>query len=213
MKRQAILVGDVLMIAFLWLFPHFGILPIYAYPVVLLLILWLWLRLQEKGFRTVGFQWNRIPGRALLIGVALGALYFLLDYFILGPLIRNVFHIPKSNVSDFYFVRTSLGKYITILVIAWLVAIPFEEIAFRGFIFYKLLQWTGKRFWISGFICSLLFGVYHLPQGLGGIVNAFVFAMATTVLYKYCKGNLWYLIFFHGVYDTIGITLIRMDYF
>jgi membrane protease YdiL (CAAX protease family) len=213
MKKNVVLVGDILMIAFLWLFPHFGILPIYAYPPVLLLILWLWLRFQTKRFVTIGFRWNQVPIRSLLIGIALALIYFFLYYFIIGPLLTNYLHIPRSDVSDFYFVRSSFSRYITILVIAWLLAVPFEEIVFRGFIFYKLLQWTRKKFWLAGFICSVLFGAYHLQQGWGGVIHAFIFGLVTTVLYKYYKGNLWYLIFFHSAYDTIAITAIRLGYF
>jgi membrane protease YdiL (CAAX protease family) len=202
--------GDVLLIAFFWLFPHVGWLPIYAYPPVLLAVCWLWLRVQRKDFATLGFKWNKVPARAFWVGTVAAIVYFGLYYFVLGPVFARYFHVLRANVSDFYFVRASFARYITILVIAWLLAIPFEEIIFRGFIFYKLLQWTGKKFWWAGFICSVLFGAYHLQQGWGGVVHAFVFGLAATVLYKYVKGNLWYLIFFHAVYDTMAITAIRM---
>ncbi|MGN6399553.1 MAG: CPBP family intramembrane glutamic endopeptidase [Flavisolibacter sp.] len=211
--KSIVLVGDILMIAFLWLFPHFGVLPIYAYPPVLLLILWLWLRFQKRSFAAIGFKWNQASFRSLVIGIALALGYFFLYYFVVGPLLTNYLHIPTSDVSDFYFVRSSFSRYITILVIAWVLAVPFEEIIFRGFIFYKLLQWTGKKFWLAGFTCSVLFGAYHLQQGWGGVIHAFIFGMVTTALYKYFKGNLWYLIFFHSAYDTIAITAIRLGYF
>lgn len=211
--KSIVWVGDILMIAFLWLFPHFGMLPIYAYPPVLLLMLWLWLRFQKKGFATIGFKWNQVSIRSLLIGIVLALVYFFLYYFIVGPLLTSYLHMPRSNVSDFYFVRSSFSRYITILVIAWVLAVPFEEIIFRGFIFYKLLQWTGKKFWLAGFTCSILFGAYHLQQGWGGVIHAFIFGMVTTALYKYFKGNLWHLIFFHSAYDTVAITAIRLGYF
>jgi uncharacterized protein len=211
--KSIVLVGDILMIAFLWLFPHFGVLPIYAYPPVLLLILWLWLRLQKKSFAAIGFKWNQVSFPSLLMGIALALVYFFFYYFVIGPLLTNYLHVPRSNVSDFYFVRSSFSGYITILFIAWVLAVPFEEIVFRGFIFYKLLQWTRKKFWLAGFTCSVLFGAYHLQQGWGGVIHAFIFGMATTILYKYFKGNLWYLIFFHSAYDTIAITAIRLGFF
>jgi membrane protease YdiL (CAAX protease family) len=213
MGKSFILVGDVVMIAFLWLFPHFGILPIYAYPPVLLLVLWVWLRFQKKSFATIGLQWKQFSTRALLVGIIIAIVYFLFYYFVLGPLLTGYLHIPRSNVSDFYFVRTSFSRYITILVIVWVLAVPFEEIVFRGFIFYKLLNWTGRKFWLAGFICSVLFGAYHLQQGWGGVVHAFIFGMVTIAMYKYFKGNLWYLIFFHSAYDTIAITSVRLGYF
>jgi len=211
--KSIVLVGDILMIAFLWLFPHFGVLPIYAYPPVLLLILWLWLRLQKKSFAAIGFKCNQVSFPSLLMGIALALVYFFFYYFVIGPLLTNYLHVPRSNVSDFYFVRSSFSGYITILFIAWVLAVPFEEIVFRGFIFYKLLQWTRKKFWLAGFTCSVLFGAYHLQQGWGGVIHAFIFGMATTILYKYFKGNLWYLIFFHSAYDTIAITAIRLGFF
>lgn len=210
MKRSIVFAGDILMIIFLWAFPHIGILPIYAYPVVLLLLLRMWLWFQKKDFSTIGLPWHRISAASLFIGIALAFVYFLLYTFVAGPLLFKFLHIPKSDVSDFYFVRTSFSRYITILVIAWLLAVPFEEIVFRGFIFFKLQQWTNKRFWLAGLICSLLFGLYHIQQGPGGVVHSFVFSIVTILLYKYFKGNLWYLIFFHSAYDTIAITAIRM---
>lgn len=211
MKKSIVFAGDILMIVFLWVFPHIGILPIYAYPPVLLLLLWMWLRFQKKDFGSIGLQWNRISAKSLIIGIAIAFVYFLLYYFVVGPLLVKL-HVPKSDVSDFYFVRTSFSSYITILVIAWLLAVPFEEIVFRGFIFFKLQQWTNKNFWLAGFICSLLFGLYHIQQGIGGVVHSFVFGVFTILLYKYFKGNLWYLIFFHSAYDTIAITAIRMGF-
>ena len=213
MNKSALLIGDVLMIVFFFFFPHLGILPMYAFPVVLLLICWLWLRIQKKNFATIGFKWNQIPARAFITGIMLGIIYFFINYFLIGPSMNKLLHIPKADVSDFYFVRKSFSSYITILVIAWCLAIPFEEIIFRGFIFYKLLQWTKKHFWIAGIISSFIFGLYHFQQGIGGIVHAFIFGMVAIGLYKYFKGNLWYLIFFHCAYDTVAITAIRLNYF
>lgn len=212
MKKLVVLAGDVLLMAFLFLFPHFGILPIYAYPPVLLFICWLWLRLQKKNFETLGLRWKQLSVRALALGSACAAVYFLLYYFIIGPVLTTYLHLPQSDVSDFYFVRTSFSRYVAILVIAWLLAVPFEEIVYRGFMFYKLQLWLKKNFWLAGFISSVIFGAYHLQQGWGGVVHAFIFGMATILLYKIFRGNLWYLVFFHSAYDTIAITAIRMGY-
>ena len=212
MNRSIVFVGDILMIAFLWIFPHIGILPIYAYPVLLVLLLWVWLRFQKKDLNSIGLQWNRISAKSLIVGTAIAFVYFVLYYFLIGPFLADLLSIPKSDVSDFYFVRSSFSKYIIILAIAWLMAVPFEEIVFRGFVFCKLQEWTNKKFWLAGVVCSLLFGLYHIQQGLGGIIHSFVFGIFTILLYKYFKGNLWYLIFFHSAYDTIAITTIRMGF-
>jgi membrane protease YdiL (CAAX protease family) len=94
--------------------------------------------------------------------------------------------------------------------------VPYEEIIFRGFMFTRIRKLLGNikmNFVLSGFITSAIFGYYHLQQGAGGIVHAFIFGIVTTILYKLFKGNLWYLIFFHAMYDTIAITAIRLGYF
>jgi membrane protease YdiL (CAAX protease family) len=213
MNKSLVLTGDIVLMAFFWLFPHFGLLPIFAYPAVLLLVCWLWLRLQKKDFATLGLKWRRTSLTSLGLAVAIAVGYYFLYDFILGPFFAHFFHLPPANVSDFFFVRDSFSAYITILVIAWVLAVPFEEILFRGFIFYKFFQWTGKNFWQAGLISSLLFGAYHLQQGPGGVVHAFVFGVVTVALLKYFKGNLWPLIFFHSTYDTVAITAIRLGYF
>jgi uncharacterized protein len=207
---------DIFMICFFFVVPHFGLLPIYIYPFVLLIICWLYLKLYSEKFSDIGFQFSNFTFKSLLIGCTSGAAYFFLNYVVLGPLLQKLFHFPKADVSDFNYVKNSIVGYLLILLIAWILAVPYEEIIFRGFIFTRVRNMMGKikmNFIISGFITSIIFGFYHLQQGAGGIVNAFVFGIVVTILYRIFKGNLWHLIFFHAMYDTFAITAIRLGYF
>lgn len=203
---------DVFMIAFFFFVPHFGLMPIYVYPEVLLFVCWLYLKLFRKNFSSIGFRFSDFSLHSLLIGCLLGAAYFFLDDFVLSPIWRYLFHIPPADVKDFAFVKNSLTGYLLILLIAWVLGVPYEEIIFRGFMLTRIRKMVkaGKmNLVISGLITSVVFGLYHLQQGFGGIVNAFVFGVALMFLYKLFKGNLWYLIFFHAMYDTVAITAIR----
>ena len=207
---------DVLMIAFFFVVPHFGLTPIYIYPIVLLFICWLYLKLFHESFDDIGFRFSDFSFKSLLIGCLSGAAYFFFNYFLLGPLLQKLLHIPQADVKDFEYVKNNLVGYLLILLIAWTLGVPYEEIIFRGFMFTRIRKMLGNtkmNFAISGFITSVIFGFYHLQQGAGGIVHAFLFGIVTTILYKGFKGNLWYLIFFHAMYDTIAITAIRLGYF
>jgi membrane protease YdiL (CAAX protease family) len=206
---------DVLMIAFFFLVPHFGLMPIYVYPVVLLFICWIYLKLFGESFTNIGFRFSDISFKSLLVGCLLGATYFFFNYLFLGPLLQKLLHLPPADVKDFEYVKNNFTGYLLILFIAWILGVPYEEIIFRGFMFTRIKQMLGgeKSFLAAGFIASAIFGFYHLQQGVGGVVHAFIFGAVVTVLYKIFKGNLWYLIFFHAMYDTIAITAIRLGYF
>ena len=207
---------DILMIAFFFVVPHFGLMPIYIYPFVLLFICWLYLRSFHESFNDIGFRFSDLSFKSLLVGCLLGAAYFFFNYFLLGPLLQKLLHLPSADVKDFAYVKNNLPGYLLILLIAWVLGVPYEEIIFRGFIFTSIRKMFGStklNFIVAGSITSLLFGFYHLQQGTGGVVHAFLFGIVVTVLYKLFKENLWYLIFFHAMYDTIAITAIRLGYF
>jgi membrane protease YdiL (CAAX protease family) len=214
--KPARILTDILMIAFFFVVPHFGLMPIYIYPVVLLFICWLYLRLFHESFNDIGFRFSDLSFKSLLVGCLLGAAYFFFNYFLLGPLLQKLLHLPPADIQDFAYVKNNLPGYLLILLIAWILAVPYEEIIFRGFIFTGIRKMFGNtkfNFIAAGFITSLLFGFYHLQQGAGGVVHAFIFGIVVTILYKLFKENLWYLIFFHSMYDTIAITAIRLGYF
>jgi len=99
--------------------------------------------------------------------------------------------------------------------LAAIFVIPYEEIVFRGFIFTKIRNMAGSSRWaftISGLITSVLFALYHYQEGPGSVICIFIFALFVTWLYKVIKGNLWYIIFFHILYDVFMLTAIRLGY-
>jgi membrane protease YdiL (CAAX protease family) len=192
------IVTDILFIAFLVIFPlatHFMVL---VYAFIVLLLGWLYLTLQGEKIKYTGFNFSQLGWQPFAIGALIGVGYAFVQYWLLG---RAQLAIPGQlwGISS-----SKLINYLFVLAVTWLVAIPYEEIVFRGFIF-KRLQAMIKgswRFGLSLFIMSLLYGLYHVQQGMYGVINAFVFSLACGALYKLFKGNLWYIIFFHAAYFT-----------
>jgi membrane protease YdiL (CAAX protease family) len=203
------------MIIFLVVFPHMAGFPMFIYPFVVLFICYLYLRINKENFKDIGLRFKDLNGKSFLIGGIIGLAYACFDYWLFGPFVIKITGLPNANVSDFDFIKHSFINYLLLLAIAWLIVIPYEEIVFRGFILSKIRNMLSSSKWqfsIAGLITSVLFGLYHVQEGMAGVLNAFFFGIVVTWLYYKCKGNLWYLIFFHAVYDTFMLTAIRLDY-
>jgi membrane protease YdiL (CAAX protease family) len=141
-----------------------------------------------------------------------GLVFALVNWWGIAPLLQDLAGLPPPDISDFYFIRKHVLNYVFMLAIGWLVGGVYEELLFRGFMFGKLQAMFRDRhtgFWVSALITSGIFALYHWQLGVYGVVNAFIFTIPITALqYRYAP-NLWYLVFFHGMYDTVGLTMIR----
>jgi len=209
LTKQSRIWADIIMIAFVMLFPHYAHLPMYAYPFVVLGLIWIYLNFNKESFASIGFRFADLKWRSFYIGGAIGLVYAAFNYWILGPFIIHL-GFKSANLSDFNFIRHHFVNYIFLLLLAAFLVVPYEEIVFRGFIFNRVRVMFGKSFLISGVITSILFALYHWQEGWGAVIAIFIFALFITWLYKVFKGNLWYLIFFHLLYDTFMLTMILL---
>ncbi|MDB5137868.1 MAG: family intrarane metalloprotease [Mucilaginibacter sp.] len=200
---------DVALIAFAMLFPHYGHLPMYAYPFVVLGVIWIYLNLNGESFTSIGFRFADLKIRAFWVGGVIGLVYAAFHFWILGPFITRL-GFKSANLSDFNFIRHHFINYILLILLAAVLVIPYEEIVFRGFIFNRLKAMFKGSFIISGLVTSVLFALYHWQEGTGAVIAIFIFALFITWLYKLFKSNLWYLIFFHILYDVFMLTMILL---
>jgi uncharacterized protein len=208
-SKQTRIWVDVIMIALVMLFPHYAHLPMYAYPFVVLGVIWIYLNFNKESFASIGFRFADLKWSAFYLGGAIGLAYAAFHYWILGPFITHL-GFKSANLSDFNFIRHHFINYIFLLLLAAFLVVPYEEIVFRGFIFNRVRVMFGKSFLISGIITSILFALYHWQEGWGAMIGIFIFALFITWLYRVFKGNLWYLIFFHQLYDTFMLTMILL---
>jgi membrane protease YdiL (CAAX protease family) len=200
---------DCVLIAFVMLFPHYAHLPMYAYPFVVLGVVWIYLNFNGESFNSIGFRFSDLKFKAFYIGGAIGLTFAAFHFWVLGPFIVRL-GFKNANLSDFNFIRHHFINYLLLLLLAAVLVIPYEEIVFRGFIFNRVKAIFKKSFLISGIITSILFALYHWQEGCGAVIAIFIFALFITWLYKIFKGNLWYLIFFHLLYDTFMLTMILL---
>jgi len=196
---------DILMMVFIMLFPHFGHLPMFLYPFVVLGILWAYLKYRKQTFSDIGFRFRDISVRSLLIGGTCGLAYAAFVFWLLTPLMDRMGFAPP-NLADFNFLRHNLNSYIVLILMACLLVIPYEEIVFRGFIFNRFSSWFPYA--LSALFTSVVFAIYHYQEGTGAVVQIFIFALLQMVLLRQAKGNLWYVIFYHMLYDIFMLTNI-----
>ncbi|AYL95936.1 CPBP family intramembrane glutamic endopeptidase [Mucilaginibacter celer] len=206
--------ADAAMIILLVTFPHLGLLPMYAFSVLLLLIIWLYLKLWKEGLAEISFRITDFKFRCFWLGGLIGLAYAIFAWWIIRPLF-DALGFPPADVSSFYYIRHNPFNFLVLLVIAGVLVIPFEEIVYRGFILTRVKAMFGNyphAFMLSGIITSLIFALYHYQEGWGAVTAIFIGALFTIWLYKVFKGNLWYLIFFHFFYDVFMLGAIYLGY-
>ncbi len=212
-KKNLRLLADILVMAFAIVFPHFARLPMFIYPAIVLAVIWGYLYFTGRSFGDIGFRFRDISVRAIVIGAVIGIAYALFVYIALGPFILWSTGLPPADLHDFYFIRSDMAAFVSLLLIACLWVIPYEEIVFRGFVLTTLWQRFGSgssAFWIAGLINSFLFAFYHIQEGYSAVIAIFIGALFTIWLYRVFKGNLWYLIAFHSAYDIVMLNFVRV---
>ena len=214
MNKIKSIAANLIIIAAVVLFPHMGLIPIpFGYVIPVLSVIWLFLKYNKEDFADIGFRFRWVSPHAVWIGTLTAVLVFSFLTWIFFPLLEK-FVVLASDLSDFNFVRGNKANYIFLLLMGWVVGGLYEEIVFHGFIFTRIEQIIPGRsaVLVSFIFTNIIFALYHLQLGSGGVINALLAGSAYHALSLYFKRNLWYGIICHGVFDTIGITFIYAGY-
>ena len=204
---------SILTIAFCFFVPHYANLTIFIYPIVVLIVVWLYLKyISKENFSDIFFSFKRFQVKAIWIGIIAAILLSLFFRFAWDPFINHIIPSGKIDLSDFAGIRDSPVNYVIVLLLALLVGGFYEEIIFHGFIFTRLEKiFKGKWATIIAFILTtIIFGLYHFQQGLKGILLTAIAGAVYHVLILKFNRNLWYGVFVHAFFDFIGLTLIYL---
>jgi len=146
--------------------------------------------------------------RSLLITVLL-----IIGFDILLDPILKMF-LGEYDLSSLDDVRGNLGGYIALMIIMWVFAAFGEEFLFRGYYMKALAELLGnnnKAWLLSAITTSIYFGVSHGYQGTIGMVSSFLWAFCIAMIFNKNRNNLLLLVLVHGIYDTVGITLLYLN--
>ena len=107
-------------------------------------------------------------------------------------------------------IECNLPVYLLWLGIVWTSAAFGEEMFFRGFLITRLeavFRGIPIGTILSVLIPALIFGYGHFYyQGWSGLVMTGVIGLIFGSFFLIYKHNLWPLIIFHGLFDTLGMT-------
>ena len=205
---------SLLAICIVSVFPHLDIIPNFGYSIPILLFVWLYLKYAKETFSDIGFSCKRFNLKSILIGSLLAGLILCFMQLLFFPVLEYFIVFEGTDVGLYHFIRENKWNYLIMIVMGWLVGGVYEEIVFHGFIFSRLEKMIPGKYAmpISFIVTSMIFGAYHFQLGADGLINAFIVGAAYLALALYFKRNLWYSVICHGVYNTIVITLIYMNY-
>ena len=165
-----------------------------------------------------GWDWakfgfgQKINLRTILRGLLLAiAIFFIIDICI-QPFLEIYF--GKIDLSSIEEIRGNFASFFILFLIMWVFAAFGEEFLFSGYYMKHLAELFGdsdKAWLISAVVLSVYFGISHNYQGTSGMIAV---GLASTIFFfTFYKNrtNLALLVFAHGFYDTIGLTLIYLE--
>lgn len=201
---------SVFVIAFAFLFPHYVGFPFFSYAIIVLLVIWLFLKyIAKQNFSDIFFSFKNFEFKAIWLGAVAAILLFALLQYAIMPLLKKLWPTEAINLHDFDFIKGNLVNYIFVMIAALLVGGFYEELVFHGFIFTRFEKIFNRYKTVIAFILTaIIFAVYHFQQGVLGIINAGIAGCAYHAFILKNNRNLWYGLFFHAFYDFIGLSFI-----
>ncbi|HEY5461922.1 MAG TPA: type II CAAX endopeptidase family protein [Hanamia sp.] len=198
-------------IAFVFLFPHFGFVPIpFYYVLPVLIFVWLFLKRTGEKFADIGFSFKRFEIKSIFTGAIMAIALFVFLQYVFYPLLSKIIVLKPANLDDFKNIRHHPLNYVFTLAAGFIAGGFYEELIFHGFVFTRIEKIVRGKFAVpvSFIITNLIFGFYHLQLGTAGMLNAFIAGCAYQYLMMKFNRNLWYSIFFHAFFDAIALTYI-----
>lgn len=201
---------SVFIIAFAFLFPHYAGFPFFSYTIIVLFIIWLFLKyIAKENFKQIFFSFKNFEFKAIWLGAIAAIILSALLQYIIMPLINKLLPGKTINLHDFDFIKGNIVNYIFVLIAALIVGGFYEELVFHGFVFTRFEKiFNHNKTLIAFILTAIIFGAYHFQQGLLGIINAGIAGCAYHAFILKNNRNLWYGISFHAFYDFIGLSFI-----
>ena len=198
----------------------------FAGPVSLIFtlgILTVYLRGRGIGWRDLGVR--HLPGlkaKLLLIPqtILTGIVFFAAVAAVLygGPAIGLDFigQVPDTVGDRFGDLEGNIPLFLLWLVIVWTAAAFGEEMFFRGYLITRLDTAFADIRWgvvLALVLPAMLFGYGHYYyQGLSGVIVTGTIGLVLGIMFVLFRRNLWPVIMWHGIIDTLAFTAMFMNW-
>ncbi len=187
--------------------------PVPGRSIFLAAVILLLAKDHADGLSGIGLKWGAHKWLIPIFGIAIVAVNLLA----LSPIkdaIATAFNLPESDIGPLAAIHGDLSLYFVWLAIVWTAAAFAEEIIFRGFLLNRIAEILGKTWgaWLAAVFCqAVIFAIGHAYQGIGGMLRIGVGAIFSGLFFLLFRRSLWPLIIAHGVWDTLGLTLIYLN--
>lgn len=174
---------------------------------IVLFLLW------KSGWNWAKFGFGqKISLSTVFKGLLLAIIIFVVVDICIQPFVEIYFgEIDLSSLAE---IRGDFTNFIVLFIVMWVFAAFGEELLFSGYYMKHLAEFLGntnKTWLVSAVILSVYFGISHNYQGTSGMIAVgLASSIFFFVFYKY-RTNLALLVFAHGFYDTIGLSLIYLE--
>ena len=165
-----------------------------------------------------GWNWAKFGfGEKIRLGTIFKGLLLAIFIFVVVDICTQPFieiYFGPIDLSSIEEIRGDFASFLPLFLIMWVFAAFGEEFLFSGYYMKHLAEFMGntnKTWLISAIILSIYFGVSHNYQGTSGMIAV---GLASTIFFFTFyrnRTNLALLVFTHGFYDTIGLTLIYLN--
>jgi hypothetical protein len=210
-EKKFIIVTEILVILFipiLW-----GLLPFPRTIIPLLLLAWLSLWLRQITWKTIGLKKPENWFHTATIGFLVGILAVLFGILVISPLFRLAGQAPSTDMLS--SLQGNFPLFIVLVIITWLLAAILEEMVYRGYLLNRLTDVLGHstRGWIISVILSaVLFSLAHGRYEPQFVWTSFLAGVLEGWLYLTSQRNLWLPIIFHGITNSISITIAFLGF-
>jgi hypothetical protein len=187
--------------------------PIPARSVILALVIIWMARRRRESLSAFGLA----RPRRIWLAVVLGFVFVAVSLFVLQPLkdlLSEAVRAAPADLRTLEHIHGNLAAYLVWLVTAWVAGGFSEELIFRGYLMNRLAAIGRGSVWAWGFaitVQAMLFGLGHFYAGPGVALMVGFGALFSGVYFLIAGRNLWALILAHGIWDTLGITLIYLN--
>ena len=123
-------------------------------------------------------------------------------------------YFGEIDLSSIDEIRGDFASFFILFLIMWVFAAFGEEFLFSGYYMKHLAELFGntdKSWLISAIVLSIYFGISHNYQGTSGMIAVGLASTIFFLTFYKNRTNLTLLVFAHGFYDTIGLTLIYLN--
>jgi len=182
---------------------------VYLGMILALVAVWVTSKMRGISWSYFGLARPKSWLRTILMGIGM-TIAFMVTATLLVQLLKLVNLNTEADLSRFAPLHGNLPNLVINVVALWFTAGFVEEFLWRGYLMNRLVDLLGKKTrlaWVIALVgSSIIFGLGHTYQGLGGVIKISAIGLLLGAGFLSVRRNLWPLIIVHVIIDTISMV-------